>query len=229
MDSGRYIANLYRGIFDDLLKKEDVSNINVTIYGHSLGAGAGAIAAMELHNLYDGRIRVQMIGLGCPAILSKNLAEQTSDYITTFINDSDIVPRLSGLSLTNLLYDIIEFDWMPFAQEDVQNILKDLQDFQPILFNSDTVTTLKNIINPILESIHHDTYIPSGTIPRLDVELYPPGKCIHIYRTDPGHEQQEMPHRSTCYVPNWFYSKIDVNKHMIDGMSFFMVRLPYFL
>jgi hypothetical protein len=227
LDSGRYIANRYRSIFENLLKTKEVSKINVTIYGHSLGAGAGAIAAMELHNLQDRRIQVQMIGYGCPAILSKNLAEQTSDYITTFINDSDIVPRLSGLSLTNLLYDIIEFDWLPYAEKDVQNVFKDLQEFQPHLFNSDTVTTMKNIITPILESIHHDTYIPTGTIPRLDVELYPPGKCIHIYSTDRvgQNEQrpQELSHRSACYVPNWFYNQIDVNKHMIDGTSSFIV------
>ena len=224
LDSGRYIANLYQKTFDDLLNNQNISNINVTIYGHSLGAGAGAIAAMELYNAQDRRIQVQMIGYGCPAIVTKNLAEQTSDYITTFINDSDIVPRLSGLSLTNLLYDIIEFDWMPYAQKDVQTVFHDLQEFQPILFNADTVTTMKNIITPILESIHHDTYIPSGTIPRLDVELYPPGKCIHIYRTGHGpEEQQSPPHRSACYVPNWFYNQIDVNKHMIDGRLLFTV------
>ena len=213
LGSGRYIANLYRTVFDDVLRNRTnrISNIRVTIYGHSLGAGAGAIAAMELHDLYDSQIQVQMIGFGCPAILSKNLAAQTSDYITTFVNDSDLVPRLSGLSLTNLLYDIIEFDWMPLAQRDVHKAFDDLQKFQPILFSSDTVAKMKDTITSLLESIHHDTYLPSGTIPRVEVELYPPGKCIHIYRTGNGDQ------RSACYVPNWFYGQIDVNQYNIEG------------
>jgi Lipase (class 3) len=223
LESGRYIANLYKTIFLNLLTstEKNVSQINVTIYGHSLGAGAGAIAAMELHQFNDPRIQVQMIGYGCPAILSKRLAVQTSDYITTFINDSDLVPRLSGISLTNLLYDIIEFDWMPYAQRDVQNVIKELQDRQPLLFNTDTVALMTNMINPLLESIYHDTYIPSGTIPRFNVELYPPGKCIHISRD----ESRSGP--LACYVPNWFYSQIDVHKNMIDGAYCDVYTCPF--
>jgi hypothetical protein len=65
-----------------------------------LGAGTAAIAAMELkeHNFLE----VEAVGFGCPSLLSRELSTSTKDYITTVVNDADIVPRMSGASMHNL-------------------------------------------------------------------------------------------------------------------------------
>jgi hypothetical protein len=219
LDSGRYIANKYRSVFLDLLRTSSIeatkkSRINVTIYGHSLGAGTGAIAAMEINAMNDPRIHATMIGYGCPAILSPSLIAETHSYITTIIHDSDIVPRLSGVTLTNLFYDIIEFNWLPYAQRDIQSILSELQMRQPVLFSNDVINTINKTIAPVIESIFDDTYMEQGSIPRRTVDLFPPGKCIHIHHTI---DESNNATTSSSYVPNWFYSTIDVNRHMIDG------------
>jgi Lipase (class 3) len=215
LDSGRYIADKYRPILLNLFPA--ASKVNVHIYGHSLGAGSGAIAAMELNtavkvNLGEPTIRATMIGYGCPAILSANLVDATQDYITTVVNDSDLVPRLSGITVTNVLYDIIEFNWLPYAQRDIQYVLSEMQKQQPLLFTNDMIDSIYKKIEPIIASVFHDTYLKHGSIPRRKVELYPPGRCIHLYRPNPDDKGI-----SRAHVPNSFYSTIEVNNRMIYG------------
>jgi len=60
-------------------------------------------------NDYD----VDVIGFGCPALLSKDLSEKTSHYITTVVADDDCVPRMSAVSAVNALLDIMEYDYVP--------------------------------------------------------------------------------------------------------------------
>jgi hypothetical protein len=45
----------------------------------------------------------------------------------------------------------------------------------------------------------------------LPIELYPAGKCIHLYRDGVG--------ISGCIVPNTFFNQIDVSRTMISGES----------
>jgi Lipase (class 3) len=224
LDSGRYIADKYRPILCNLFPAAD--RINVHIYGHSLGAGTGAIAAMELNtatktNAGESKIRATMIGYGCPAILSANLIDTTQDYITTVVNDSDLVPRLSGISLTNVLYDIIEFNWLPYAQRDIKFVLYEMQKRQPLIFTNEVIDSIYKNIEPIIASVFHDTYLEHGSIPRRKVELYPPGRCIHLYRPSPDEEAM-----SRAYVPNSFYSSIEVNKRMIGGTCILLEYAP---
>ena len=74
-------------------------------------AGAAAIAAIELND--DKRIEVEAIGFGCPALLSRELSEQTKDYITTVVADDDVVPRLSAATAINAMVDVTEYDYIP--------------------------------------------------------------------------------------------------------------------
>ena len=112
LGSGRFIADKHRDFMLELLHSSGKSKVELTILGHSLGAGAASIAAMELNALNDPRISAKAVGFGCPALLSKGLAEK-SDFITTVINDADVVPRLSGVAFANLVLNVLEFDWLP--------------------------------------------------------------------------------------------------------------------
>ena len=71
--------------------------------GHSLGAAAASIAAMELKE-HEEWMTVDALGFGCPSLLSKELSESAKDYITTVVADADVVPV--SIVLYNQLYHL---------------------------------------------------------------------------------------------------------------------------
>ena len=85
-----------------------------------MGAGAASIAAIEFND--NPRIEANAIGFGCPALLSKELADQ--DFITTVVSDSDVVPRMSGVSVRNAILDVMSYDWAEVAYRDVEQLIK---------------------------------------------------------------------------------------------------------
>jgi Lipase (class 3) len=90
LQSGRYLAQEYAPLLHQLLKLSGKSNINLILIGHSMGAGAATIAGIELGD--DDTINVQqVVGFGCPALLSKDLAEKVSPFVSTIISDNDMI------------------------------------------------------------------------------------------------------------------------------------------
>lgn len=170
---------------------------------------------MEFHALKDPKLVVNVVGFGCPALVSRELAEDAR-YITTVINDSDVVCRMSGVSVANLLLRILQFDWLEYSRNDVRHILSELGKRQPKLFNDSTRAMILNKFEPLLENYADATRLPlAREIP--EVEIYPPGKCIHFYRD--GYSI------SGAVVPNNFFAEIDVTRRMIDGTC---VDTPFF-
>ena len=227
LESGKYIAEKHRALIEDLREKSGKKKVVVTLIGHSLGAGAASIAGIELYNyaqsqcMPKGNVRVSrqsksmkptmevsVIGFGCPALLSENLARDAS-YITTIINDADVVPRMSGISVTNLLLDIMAFDWMEYVQRDIQFTLNELQQRHSRIFKETTRQNISQTIESLLNKHLENTILKGRPEPRMIPELYPPGRCIHLYRDGCG--------MTGCYVPNIFFSEIDISRRMIDG------------
>jgi Lipase (class 3) len=175
------------------------TNVDLTIIGNSLGAGTASIAAMELHENDDmPQINVKAYGFGCLALVSLDLAEK-ADYITTIINDDDIVPRLSGATLANALMDVLEFDWLSYATCDIRTSLGIARRHHPNIFTEAVVEQILQVIEPRLETLLNDTVLRDSTKrARLEVESYPPGKCMHIYRDGVGF--------SGSHVPNMFFA-----------------------
>jgi hypothetical protein len=176
--------------------------LRVTLVGHSLGAGAATIAGIELANDPEQKYDVNVVGFGCPALLSKDLAEQASSYVTTIVNDADVVPRMSGASIANLIMDVSAFDWFPYASRDIQHALGELF---PSLVSESVMAT----IDPYLRSFVDSSRRIPPLQDRFAPELYPPGRCIHFYSDGSG--------ISAAVVPNDFFKEIDVNRRMIDG------------
>lgn len=94
---GVFLAKTHIELMNHLLEVSGRQKIRLTITGHSLGAGAAAIAAIEFNDYPN--IDARAIGFGCPALLSKELSESTKDYITTVIADSDVGKELKQCSL----------------------------------------------------------------------------------------------------------------------------------
>ncbi|KAL9179224.1 hypothetical protein ACHAXT_008514 [Thalassiosira profunda] len=131
--SGQYLVERHQKLLQTLLQLSNKRKVEMTLIGHSLGAGAATIAAMEWNSAArnnkeaDLPISAHVIGFGCPALLSRPLSLATKDYVTTVIADADFIPRMSGATLVNLLLDLKSFDYQRQAERDVEHALREMK------------------------------------------------------------------------------------------------------
>eukprot|EP00979_Chaetoceros_neogracilis_P011685 scaffold2946_cov278-Chaetoceros_neogracile.AAC.16 len=206
--SGKNLVDKHKDLMQNLLDVSKKKRIKLSLVGHSLGAGAAAIAGMEFKR--DDKFDVEVIGFGCPAIISKELSESTKDYITTVIGDADVVPRMSAATIGNLMLNLMDYDWTPKAKRDIEDALLEVQKNVGFLIRTDDVDYVMNIVDKAV-----DKYVMPGMMKRgnsmnqrLDTILYPPGSCVHFYRDGVS--------ISASYVNCDFFNEIDVARTMID-------------
>lgn len=202
--AGHYLVNRHIPTFENLMELSKKKNIKITLIGHSLGAGAAAIAGMELNE--RDNFDVQVIGFGCPAILSFDLSESTKTFITTVIGDADVIPRMSAESIGNLMLDVMEYDWSPSAKRDIEDALGELSRRTP-LFGETASERFMGFVDTAFEK-YIQNFIKQSSEKRLDTILYPPGSCVHFYRDGVS--------ISGSYVPCNFFNEIDVSRTMIN-------------
>ena len=111
LQGGKYLAEKHTPFLNSLLESSGKSRIKLTLVGHSLGAGIGAIAGLEFMD--QPNFDVEIIGFGSPALLSQDLSEQLKDCMTTVVADDDVVPRLSAATVVNAMLDVMEYDYLP--------------------------------------------------------------------------------------------------------------------
>ena len=195
--AGKYLVEQHTDLFLKLLDVSKRKSIRMSLVGHSLGAGAAAIAAMELNEL--DWIKATSIGFGCPALLNLGLSKSTKDFITTVVADSDVIPRMSGATISNMFLDVMSFDWTKKALEDIEMTLE----FFKVPNREGLLQWANETMNkndrPLFSNI---------TKERKPPVLYPPGNCIHIYRDGIGF--------SGTYTPCSFFDQIDVSRTMVD-------------
>lgn len=175
--SGKALVDFYTPKLKELLVHSERDKIKLFIVGHSLGAGAGAIAAIEFNDI--DFINVEAMGFGCPSLLSLELSESTKDYITTVVADADIVPRMSGASLVNAVMDIIDFDWTEAARDDLNFTLGRAEEATPVANIKDMLPSKETVLQ---WSEDFFNYTRPEKQERLAVTLIPPGNCIHFFR-----------------------------------------------
>jgi hypothetical protein len=207
LQSGQYLAAKHQDLFKKLCELSGKKKLKVTLIGHSLGAGAASIAGMELND--QDNIEVEVIGFGCPSLVSEDLSKQAETYITTVVSDNDCVPRMSAATMLNAVLDIGEFNWVPSARRDIEEVLEQVQDFGPILFTDAIKEKLLSIIDDLLLKT---IVIPDRTEKRMEPVLFPPGKCIHFYRDGYG--------ISGSVVPCTFFGEIDISRRMVDDHQY---------
>ena len=182
--------------------------IRLVLVGHSLGAGAAAIAAMELKE-YDF-LEVEALGFGCPSLLSRDLSESTKDYITTVVNDADIVSRMSGASMTNMFLDLMDYDWTHDALADLEFSLDRAKEAFPDVasFVPDTQKALEWFETRLVEVIRPALRQRSKRQTRLPSVLIPPGTCIHLFRDGYG--------MTGTYTPCDFFGSVEFSLTLVD-------------
>jgi len=205
LKSANYLVEKHTKLLETLLKESGHDKIRLSIIGHSLGAGAGAIAAIEWNKKCHKWMEVKAIGFGCPPILSKELSESTKDYITTIVCDSDVVPRMSGATISNVVNDVMSRSYKDMAMDDIHQVLDAISDNTPY---KPPEEQKKFVIEQMKKKMEEDFNSYRVNRCPVDVVLFPPGKCIHLYNDGIKY--------SASYVPCTFFNKIEVTRTMLN-------------
>jgi hypothetical protein len=161
------------------------------------------VAGIELND--SSLIDVEVVGFGCPALLSSELSESYKNIVTTVIGDNDCVPRMSMATMINALVDITGFDYTPFALRDLEESVDVFQRYLPSLVDS---AVKKKIMRNLRNLLPEPSSIDDGeSTKRMEIVLYPPGRCIHFYSDGFG--------TAGSVVPCTFFDELDINRRLL--------------
>ncbi|XP_062946835.1 diacylglycerol lipase-beta isoform X1 [Cynocephalus volans] len=189
--AARYI---YRRLNDDGILSQAFSVVpeyRLVIVGHSLGAGAAALVAIMLRNVYP---QVRCYAFSPPrGLLSKSLHEYSKNFIVSLVLGKDVIPRLSVTNLEDLKKRILRVIahcnepkykillqgcWYELFGGNPSNFPTELEGAnqgdltQPLLGEQ----TLLTHCSPAY-SFSSDSPLDS---PHKYPPLYPPGRIIHL-------------------------------------------------
>ncbi|GBG30060.1 Lipase, putative [Hondaea fermentalgiana] len=202
--SARWLNNLHKELLTDI-SDQAKRQVNFKLIGHSLGAGIATISALEMKEA--GFKNVEVVTFGCPALLSRDLSESCQDFVTSVVNDNDLIPRSSGATVGNLAMDILEFDYRERVKRDIRDAVKQLCWHVPFSIKESDVETFFEQADEQVEK-HLGPSVAEKSSERAEVQLFPPGTCLHLYRDGMG--------VSCSYVPCDFFAEIAVQRTMIE-------------
>ncbi|KAJ0980627.1 hypothetical protein J5N97_008882 [Dioscorea zingiberensis] len=84
---------------------------DIKIIGHSLGGGIAAILAYILREREEFSSS-SCVAFGPAACMTWDLADSSKYFVTSIINNSDVVPTLSTVSVDNLRSEIAKSSWL---------------------------------------------------------------------------------------------------------------------
>lgn len=207
--SGKWLVETHLPLLKHLLEQSGRTKLKIDLVGHSLGAGTAAIACMEFNDLEY--VEATSVGFGCPALVDKDLSEKHKDVITTVVDDSDCVPRMSGATLVNLILDVMSYDCRELALGDVRQMMDAINANIPLeaaRIPADKREEILGWIRGEMAKRMEEAQPKARAKPRMPVELYPPGKCIHFFRDGVG--------ITATYAPCEFFGELDVTRTMVD-------------
>jgi hypothetical protein len=198
------------------LLEEEHPDYSLRIVGHSLGAGVCTLLGYVLRSRYPS---LKVFGFSPPGCsMTWEIATGCKTFATSFVLDSDIVPRLSVLALEGLRDEVLELIGRIKVPKHMvyQKFWKNRRN-NGCLFRGnsnsrsagdynyeDDLDELTQTINETLDEVPSDTTYQRQLMDFLrvqeerkqarretnskNVRLYPPGKMIHLVRT--GEEQR---------------------------------------
>jgi sn1-specific diacylglycerol lipase len=187
--------------------EEDFPNYQLRLVGHSLGAASATLLSYMLKPRYNNLKVYNFSPPGCS--MTWELATQCHEWTTTFVLDSDIVPRLSVLALEDLRDEVLQLvgclkvpKYQVFeslfprggqagfccggssgSQEpDLEQNLVDLnQHISDILDDSNPSDTLYH--RQLQEFLQVQEELKQSRDSSRTLRLYPPGRMIHLLKT----------------------------------------------
>jgi len=96
------------GVLDRLLLGDSPKcpGYRLRIVGHSLGAGTAAVLGLMLRSKHPTLRCLSYEPPGC--VFSEGLARSCAEYVTSFVHNDDVVPRLSLRSMEHLRDDVLD-------------------------------------------------------------------------------------------------------------------------
>ncbi|XP_062080545.1 uncharacterized protein LOC133785307 isoform X2 [Humulus lupulus] len=185
------------------------------LVGHSLGGAIASLLAImirkkSLKELGFSPDNVTAIGYATPPCVSKELAENCSDFVSTVVMQDDIIPRLSIASLTRLRNEILDTDWTSVVEKEdwrsvidlvanakqvvssVQDVARKLADYAKFRRNensSDDVVVRKESLNSPRATLTSETEYESSVAVKngrsactAPEELFVPGSVYYLKR-----------------------------------------------
>ncbi|ESQ52955.1 hypothetical protein EUTSA_v10016471mg [Eutrema salsugineum] len=181
---------------------EKYEGYKLRLVGHSLGGAIASLMAIMLRKMpreelgFDAEI-ISAVGYATPPCVSKELAENCSEFVTTIVMQDDIIPRLSTASLARLRNEILQTDWTSVIEK---------EEWKSVL---DLVTNAKQVVSSVQDAARKvseyakfgnkkefpelpsskndrsDALIPDSTnkdVVKLPEELYVPGAVYYLMR-----------------------------------------------
>jgi sn1-specific diacylglycerol lipase len=171
-------------VLDKLLLEEGspFSGYKLILTGHSLGAGCAAVLSFMLRSKYPEIKCLCFSPPGCT--LSENMAESCKEYLTSYVLDDDIIPRLSLQSIEHLRDDVLEM--IARIKVTKRQALYAKRSYSAdtngkILHARESIPASK-FSEQLAEFRAHNKKKKEES-PMLDVPLYPPGKIVHLVKT----------------------------------------------
>ena len=150
----------------------------LNICGHSLGAGVSSILGMILRKRLP-RLDLQVYAFATPACCSYAASLDCQNYITSVVNNTDCVPRLSLLNFRSL-FKLMNFVDAKLKEKGMNpdsftSAIKYLND----LISSDT----KYLVTPKeLLKFLQELYSAPREDRFVDLELYVPGRVVSMWK-----------------------------------------------
>lgn len=96
------------------------------LVGHSLGAGTACLLAHWIHNVTEAKaimegVDVRAVGVATPAVLTADLAEGCSDYVTSVVLMHDLVPRFSIQNVFEMKAEMDDTKWGDILAERIKD------------------------------------------------------------------------------------------------------------
>jgi sn1-specific diacylglycerol lipase len=191
----------------------------VVITGHSLGAGIGSILSLLLAPKFPGLRCLCFSPPGC--VMSTRACAQS--YITSYVLDSDVVPRMSLHSIVGLRNDILEMIARIKVPKHVALSYhsKSNRDLDVLLHPRESIPE-STFYKRICDFHDHQKRIAQERSTH-NVTLHVPGAIVHIVESLASGSKSSIFGRSNpmavSYVPVWAeindFSEIQVNKSMV--------------
>ncbi|KAH0924742.1 hypothetical protein HID58_016998 [Brassica napus] len=175
---------------------ERYEGYKLRLVGHSLGGAIASLMAIMLRKMpreelgFDGEI-VSAVGYATPPCVSRELAENCSEFVTTIVMQDDIIPRLSQASLART--SVIEkeewksvLDLVTNAKQvvtSVQDAARKVSEYAKF-GNKNEFPELPSSKNHQSDSLSTET--TTKDVVKLPEELYVPGAVYYLMRNVRG-------------------------------------------
>ena len=139
---------------------------------------------------------IRTFGFATPALMSSCLVRDSEDFVTTYVNGYDCIPRASIANAMKLLEELHTFDWRSRYESRVDEICAQTE---PLTSRIEVTKSIVDAVRTRLLRLSEESDSMESSsssvslndvaeeIDLSDVALYPPGKCIQLFQNNPAY------------------------------------------